>query len=170
MRTLPRPSALLLALVLAVAARPAFAQEWIRIDRCDSLVIAGHTVEHYQFSIHNPSLSAIWLASFVPAPYAGPNDTCSAIALATPVGWVQYSGALGGWGWKVSGGETPRVIAPGETLGGFEATLSRPTCRYQVGFGTLSEAIGATTFDFACAEQPTPSARGSWGGLKALYR
>jgi len=180
MRPLSRAALVAAAVTLlaAASALPASAQQFIRIDHCNQVMVNGQICYHYTFTVINSmSPNEVGGVTFIPVTNQAPGDTCHTLVRVGPQYWFDPGdGAFGGggWGWNCgtfSGGQILGVIPPGGSQSGFEVTLSRAACCFQV-ILSAPVLIGDETggeFCFTC-EGATASRNGTWGAIKSLYR
>jgi len=172
-----RAHALLLVTVAALIALPAQAQSFLRVDRCNLVIVNGQPYDHYSFTVLNATSGDIGVVAMIPVANQAPADTCHSLARVGPQYWFDLgNGAIGGGGWEWacgthSGSQILGVIPPGGSQSGFEVTLSRPACCFDFILGSpvvIGDETGGT-FCFAC-EGATASPGATWGALKSLYR
>jgi len=160
------------------SALPAQAQQFIRIDRCNQVIVNGQLCYHYSFTVINSmSPHDVGGVTFIPVTDQAPGDTCHSLARVGPPDWTDLGdGAIAGGGWEwdcqtISGGQVLGVIHPGGSQSGFEVTLSRAACCFQVilsGTAVIGDETGGE-FCFSC-DGATASRNGTWGAIKSLYR
>jgi hypothetical protein len=154
-------------LFLAIAWR-ADAQSWLTANRCDAVQIDGHEFYRTSFTVRNlDPTHLIFGVVLYPEFYETNDDTCHAVQVAAPNSW---SAAITDGFPRWTSGDPKVYIAANETLDGFEVTLSRTTCCFNVDFlGQFGDKFAGTFNCFFCP-LVTPSSRGTWGQLKVLYR
>jgi len=166
------------ALLALASALPAHAQQFVRIDHCNLVIVNGQTCYHYSFTVINAtSPNDVGEVVFIPVTNQAPGDTCHTLARVGPQYWTDLgNGGIGGggWGWACgthSGSQILGVIPPGGSQSGFEVTLSRAACCFEVSLGSpvlIGDETGGE-FCFTC-EGATASRNGTWGAIKSLYR
>ena len=144
------------------------AQTWINVEQCDSIQANGQECSRITFGVHDKADSdqIIYMRLFIPT-YPVPGDTCHVLQATAPLGWSSSIEHDGGAFW---GSNYPRGgIVPGQTQGGFQMILSRPTCCVLFQFSNYFEPFGDADVCFACPFA-TPDQRKTWGALKVKYR
>lgn len=142
---------------------------WIEMTGCEQTVVSGMPFAHVTFSVHNAGSTALYtIVMRSPDPNAI-QDSCHTVTLDSPPDWLSNRRPDGGAEWTTPFGINSH-IAPGETLGGFGATLSGTLCCFHfLILNAFGDAGGTTHFCFHC-DPPTSTFPQTWGYLKATYR
>lgn len=147
----------------AVLISPTSAQ-WIALDHCQEVTLNGRQAEVITFTVHNiaqgESVSRIRL--YPRGTQAG--DTCSVVSVSLPPGWSSIPPNDGG---AFFGAPQASAIASGQSLGGFQITLTKPSCCFLFVFSGILDPFGSEQNCFACS---TPLRPQTWGAVKVLYR
>jgi len=145
----------------------AYGQSYITASKCDTATVNGRAMSRITFTVHNYSPNIV-ISEITgnPVTYQTPGDTCQAIQVVGPSGWIPVSLADRGPGWATS----TNFIYPGQTLEGFSLILSRGTCCFTLVMS--DQFFQAADVEHICLTCPltTPARTSTWGHLKVVYR
>ena len=166
---------ILLALAIVgvvLAAESARSEPMIVMTGCDTTSVNGIVYPRVSFRVNNtsPLEKIICGIILVPQTNGAETDTCHAVKVIPPKGWVTgMRTSDGGPVWlSDTGGEV--CVFPHESLDGFQVVLSRSNCCFDAYFNNA--VIEPFAYEEVClpCDLPSPARASTWGGLKAHYR
>ena len=147
----------------------AYAGPWLSVTACDSVAIDGVYHPRMTFSVKNVSGWAVISIQACSQEVGAPTDSCTALVVTAPAAWRGRPGPCGAAWFQVDPFDES-YIAPGQTLGGFQVVVDRPSCCFEFAFRSWDlEPFAFDTLCFSC-EQAVAARSVSWGQIKSQYR